>query len=166
VDGVPTASFSCFDRAGTIAISSRAQLVTVEGISGGLIAYRHEFVPISSCADQHVLVRPAQGTLRVDYAFSGGAACHPAPTFVELSVRDDIAVERAPEVLQTECSTTTPAPEWILPVGLFTLEWIEEVTGGGTVLAADCTDRSFAIDPAAATLLEPTLGDTPVACPR
>jgi hypothetical protein len=164
VDGFYVTSFFCEDLGGTISISSLAQLVTVEGIAvDGRIAYRHEFVPDRSCADQLVLVTPAQGTLRVDYAFSPVNECG-GSTLVELSVRDDIAALR--EVLQTTCSTTTAAPEWSLPVGTFTLEWTEEVTGGGQVLAADCADRSFFVDPAGVTLLEPTLLDTPDACPR
>jgi hypothetical protein len=168
VDGVYVTSFFCEDLAGTIAISSRAQLVTVEGISGGRIAFRHEFAPSPSCADQFVAVTPAQGTVAVDYAFSPDNACAAPATFIALSVRDDIAAQNAvfeDAATGPSCSVVDAAPEWLLPVGAFTLEWIEEVTGSGAVLAADCADRPFTVEPGLATVVQPTLLDTNVACP-
>ncbi len=161
-------SFDCFAGTGTVGIGSGTTLVTVEGISGGQIAYRHEFSISPTCGDQLVLVRPAQGTVKVDYAFIPTNACHTPPTYMALEVWDDIALQQAfIETAATgpQCSTTAAAPEYTLPVGSFTLRWIEEVTGQGAVLAADCADRPFPVDPSSSAIVNPTLVDTAFACP-
>lgn len=168
VDGNYVATFNCFEGSGTIALGRGSRLVTVEGISAGRIAYRHEFFEDPACGDQLVLVRPAQGTVTVDYAFIPTNACHTPPTYMALEVQDDIAQQRAfIETAATgpQCSTTAAAPEYTLPVGSFTLRWIEEVTGQGAVLAADCADRPFSVGPGSFAIVNPTLVDTAFACP-
>jgi hypothetical protein len=167
VDGFFVTSFSCFSGAGTIVIGPGTPLVTVEGISGNTIAYRHEFFANSSCGDQLVSVRPAQGTLAVDYSFSPTNACATPPTFVWIAVQDEVTA--SPVFFEgtgsrETCSTVLAPPEYVLPAGPFTFLGAEEVAFPSAILAADCTLRPFDIAGGLVTTVAPVLVEPPVAC--
>ncbi len=163
-------SFDCFAGTGTVGIGSGTTLVTVEGISGGQIAYRHEFSISPTCGDQLVAVRPAQGTLSVAYRFFPTNLCASPPTYVWISVRDEIAATT--QVFngtgsREVCSTTLAPPVYVLPAGTFTFEGAEEVSVSGltvSVLANDCTTHPFDIAGAAVTTVSPVLLDSSAAC--
>lgn len=179
MDGALVDRFNCTDGGVTVTgVTSGQYRFTVEGIVVGFdaseaIMYRDVFdVDARRCSDPLVHARPSQGTVVVDYALPGNA-CYGGPTYMSLQVWDDVAGQVAffdPPTTGDACTVTGAAPEYVLPTGSFTLDWIHEMLdlGGGayTVVRRDCTDRGFAVPRGDTTAVYPVLAGDVAACPE
>jgi hypothetical protein len=176
MDGALVDRFNCSDGGVVVTgVSSGQYVFTVEGLDAtAAILYRDEVgVDARRCVDPLVHARPSQGTVVVDYSLPGNA-CYGGPTYMSLQVWDDAAGQVAffePPTSGDACTTVAASkPEYVLPAGAFTLDWIHEMldVGGGayTVKRRDCTNRGFVVPPGGTGAVYPVLVGAVAACPE
>jgi hypothetical protein len=135
----------------------------VEALRGdGAILYRDVFTSSGGSCDQlFVDTRPAAGYLDLRYRFFDGASPLPsgeqlcaASSFLWLSVFDNVLQDYAVRVDSDATPQTypcvDPSPDAFvipLPIGDYTLDWMEEHGPANTydLESADCTSRDFTI---------------------
>lgn len=173
VNGELDAGFACSSgSARAVGLPAGSNLITVEGISDGVIAFRAEaFVDGARCGDQRIALTPAEGWVDVQYAFSPVNQCTPN-SVMWFSIWDDIANEQA-VLVDVNSSPTAYACgstiSFLLPAGDYTFDWMEErapTTGGYGVTGRDCTDRLFTIAGGSQTIVSPVLADGSTPCAR
>jgi hypothetical protein len=150
---LPVGSFDCFAGGGTVSLPRGSSLITVEGVSVEVdaterIIYRDEFtIDAGACGDQAFAVRPGEGRVNIDYTAESAPACTNGTCYVWFSVRDDILGLVATTVNAATAPTTFPYPADVvfrLPVGPYTVEWMDIVSGGLSELGS-CTTPTFTV---------------------
>lgn len=164
VDGNFVSTYTCTAGGATISgVGSGTHDVTVEGFDlvAGRIAYRDQRTfQGTSCGDQLVAVRPAEGTANLNYSDVG---CTASPCYLWFSVHDEIANATAAVIGDTSpfaVKTLYPYPGDVvlrLPVGSYTLDWMEQVTSVFLGQAMTCSASTFAVASATQTTVPVTL---------
>ena len=138
------------------------QLLTVEGIApdGTTIVDRAQFTATTvACGDMPYAIDPGEGYVGIDYSFSPSGGCGAAGSSMWFSVEDDVAgnviasATSAASATRYACGVADASGHLIdfsLPLGSYTLSWIEEVAGAGTaspvVVNENCAGPGFAIN--------------------
>jgi hypothetical protein len=179
LSGQVVGRFNCGDYGATITgVQTGSYTLTAEGISpnGSTILFRDDVsLSASGCGDFAVPVRPAAGTVDLQYLFYQGGVplasqvCAPG-SFLWLSIFDLAANQVA--VLSDAGATANlyacgGAFALALPAGSYTLDWMEERGPTGLLESADCTHRNFNVAANASTPVPVNLAlDAPGACAR
>jgi hypothetical protein len=164
VDGQFVDTYACNDGGATVfGIGSGTHDVTVEGVdlAAGRIAYRDQRTfSASGCGNQLVRVRPAEGTVNLNYSDVG---CTSTACYLWFNVHDDVADTIAAVIGDTSpfaVKTLYAYPDDVvlrLPVGLYTLDWMEQVTSAFLGQAITCSASSFDVASATLTTVPVTL---------
>ncbi len=137
--------------------------VTVEAFDAtNTIAYRDQLTTngATACGNVDVATEPAEGTATLDATYGGTACPGGTPCYLWFSVTDTISGTVASTISQgssTATKQTFPygSPARIrLPVGTFSLDWLQLVSGSFSSVAITCAPTSFTVNAAS---------DTPVA---
>lgn len=162
VDGGFVDSWSCTSGSATIVVPTGGHDVVVEGIDvANRIAYRDAVSVSTGCGDRYVAVRPAEGTVNLNYAV--GAGCFASPCYLWFSVWDDVANTAAAAVYDGSPASVKddyPYPDDViirLAAGTYTLDWMELMAFDYLPEAATCGASSFEVASAVMTDLPLTL---------
>jgi hypothetical protein len=162
VDGQFVDTFFCGEGGGTVGPVWAGSVVTVEGIDlAGRIAYRDQVTSASSCGNRFAAVRPAEGTVNLNYSAPGG--CSASPCFLWFSVFDEISSTYAAVIAQDSPASVKDDflyPEDVvirLAVGTYTLEWMELVSSAFAGQALTCNASTFDVAGASPTDVPLTL---------
>jgi hypothetical protein len=148
-------TFDCFGPPGTVLLAPGANVITVEGIDAqNRIAYREDFsFDASSCGDHGTIATtPAEGRINLDYTVSTSPPCLNGACFVWFSVWDDIAGQVAATVNASVQPTSFPYPDDLvfrLPVGSYTVQFIDVVSGGFAERCSSANPATFDVTPGA-----------------
>jgi hypothetical protein len=177
LDGQPVTTVPCTDYGVIIAnVRSGAQLLTVEGIDGsGAIRFRDEAsINPSGCGNFSLGVRPAAGTVNLNYGFQSGSTCASASSFMWFSVLDTIANQTAAVVDSlsplADKRSFACGPDVLisLPQGSYQLDFMQEVVESPSLVfteaARACVKPGFNVASRTETNTPITLVDTGVAC--
>ncbi len=146
VDGSFVDTWPCTAGSATVAVAPGTHSVLLEGIDPqNRIAYRDSTsVGTNGCGDRLVSMTPAEGTANLNYSAAG---CTSSPCYLWFSVYDEVAGQPAAVINgQSPAGVQTlyqyPGDVVIrLPVGSFTLDWMELVnsTFGGAYISCSAT---------------------------
>lgn len=151
-------------------LPSGTHTITVEGIDGaGNIVARDWFnVNVANCGNTSAQAVATQGVMDVQYTIAGGQC---TGGYMWFSVTDTIA--NAP-VLYADASYNSTAYvcgvtplTFVMPIGTYSLDWIQDVTASGTSLNQYCTATPFSVSPQATQAVPVALSATPTGatCP-
>ncbi len=168
VDGSFVDTWPCAAGGATIAVASGAHSVLLEGIDAqNRIAYRDSMSGIATngCGDRLVTMTPAEGTANLNYSAPGG--CTSSPCYLWFSVYDEVAGQPAAVIngqspAGVKTLYTYPNDVVIrLPVGSFTLDWLEVVNSTFGGVSISCSATPFDVASALETSVPVSLTCTP-----
>jgi hypothetical protein len=172
--------FRCDAYGVTILDVPAGSRLTTEGLAadGRTILYRDDRALSTSCGSFSVTVAPAAGFADLAYVFSSGGVplgsqqC--SGPYLWLSVFDHVTGAQAVladadfQPTAYACVGQGTPLSFALPVGSYTLQWMEErgPASGYTLESADCTDRPIPVAARAATTVPVSLDvNATAACP-